>query len=95
MNNNSFASMLDETIVIPANALLKIYKDACSRKEKYLADVASADIETFMNNITAVHYLNGQADLLEVLLSGVYSKELLQKIRSSSGIINNKCEGGE
>ena len=44
MNNNSFASMLDETIVIPANALLKIYKDACSRKEKYLADIASSDI---------------------------------------------------
>lgn len=95
MNNNSFASMLDETIVIPANALLKIYKDACSRREKYLADIASSDTETFVNSITAVHYLNGQADLLEVLLSGVYSKELLQKIRSSSGIINNKCEGGE
>ena len=95
MNKSSSSSMLDETIVIPANALLKIYKDTCSRKEKYLADIASSDTEAFMNNITAVHYLNGQADLLEVLLSGVYSKELLQKIRSSSGIINNKCEGGE
>lgn len=95
MDNNSFASMLDETLVVPANALLKIYKDTCCRKEKHLADIASSDTETFMNNITAVHYLNGQADLLEILLSGVYSEELLQKIRSSSGIIDNKCEGGE
>lgn len=96
MNNNSFASMLDETIVIPANSLLKVYKDVCNRANKKLVTVLDSDVDTFLDNLSHLHYLNGQADLLEILLQGVYPKDFLKNIRGSLGIIKEiKRKGDE
>lgn len=96
MSNDSLTSMLDETIVIPANSLLKVYKDVCSRAEKRLAITLDSNVDTFLDNLNYLHYLNGQADLLEILLQGVYSKELLKSIRGSLGLIKDiKRKGGE
>lgn len=96
MCRDPLISMLDETIVIPANSLLKVYKDVCNRANKKFVTVLDSDVDSFLDNLTHLHYLNGQADLLEILLQGVYPKDFLKNIRGSLGIIKEiKRKGDE
>ena len=95
MCRDSLISMLDETIVIPANSLLKVYKDVCNRANKKLVTVLDSDVDSFLDNLTYLHYLNGQADLLEILLQGVYPKDFLKNIRGSLGIIKEIKRKGD
>ena len=75
---------------VPVCVLMDVYKGMCERAKELNGKIVDL-IESPVEELSAVRqlcYLLGQIDFIEVLIDGIYSKELLREIKGSLGSID-------
>ena len=75
---------------VPVCVLMDVYKGMCERPKELDGKIVAL-IESPVEEFSAVRqlcYLLGQIDFIEVLIDGIYSKELLREIKGSLGSID-------
>lgn len=75
---------------VPVCVLMDVYKDMCERAKELngkIVDLIESPVEEF-SAVRQLCYLLGQIDFIEVLIDGIYSKELLREIKGSLGSID-------
>lgn len=78
------------SIAVPACVLMDVYKSTCERAKEFnekIVDIYESPVEELIA-VRQLCYLLGQIDFIEVLIDGVYSKELLREIKGSLGSID-------
>lgn len=69
---------------------MDVYKGMCERAKELdgkIVDLIESPVEEF-SAVRQLCYLLGQIDFIEVLIDGIYSKELLREIKGSLGSID-------
>lgn len=75
---------------VPVCVLMDVYKGMCERAKELngkIVDLIESSVEEF-SAVRQLCYLLGQIDFIEVLIDGIYSKELLREIKGSLGSID-------
>lgn len=75
---------------VPVCVLMDVYKGMCERAKELngkIVDLIESPVEEFLA-VRQLCYLLGQIDFIEVLIDGIYSKELLREIKGSLGSID-------
>ena len=75
---------------VPVCVLMDVYKGMCERAKELngkIVDLIESPVEEF-SAVQQLCYLLGQIDFIEVLIDGIYSKELLREIKGSLGSID-------
>lgn len=75
---------------VPVCVLMDVYKGMCERAKELngkIVDLIESPVEEFPA-VRQLCYLLGQIDFIEVLIDGIYSKELLREIKGSLGSID-------
>ncbi|MFR7433550.1 MAG: hypothetical protein ACLUUM_04325 [Coprococcus sp.] len=75
---------------VPVCVLMDVYKGMCERAKELdgkIVDLIESPVEEF-SAVRQLCYLLGQIDFIEVLIDGIYSKELLREIKGSLGSID-------
>ncbi|MZK40088.1 hypothetical protein GT568_14870 [Coprococcus sp. BIOML-A1] len=75
---------------VPVCVLMDVYKGMCERAKELdgkIVDLIESPVEKF-SAVRQLCYLLGQIDFIEVLIDGIYSKELLREIKGSLGSID-------
>ena len=70
---------------VPVCVLMDVYKGMCERAKELdgkIVDLIESPVEEF-SAVRQLCYLLGQIDFIEVLIDGIYSKELLREIKGS------------
>ena len=68
---------------VPVCVLMDVYKGMCERAKELdgkIVDLIESPVEEF-SAVRQLCYLLGQIDFIEVLIDGIYSKELLREIK--------------
>lgn len=80
--------MVSKTFV-SASSLMEVYKCTCERAEEDFMSLLGACAENVIERGNNFAYLMGQVELLEILLDGIYPKELLKEIKGPLDSIEN------
>lgn len=80
--------MVSKTFV-SASSLMEVYKCTCERAKEDFMSLLGACAENVIERGNNFAYLVGQVELLEILLDGIYPKELLKEIKGPLDSIEN------
>ena len=75
---------------VPVCVLMDVYKGMCERAKDLngkIVDLIESPVQEF-SAVRQLCYLLGQIEFIEVLIDGIYSKELLREIKGSLGSID-------
>lgn len=81
--------MVNKRVCVSASSLMEVYKCTCERARDEFVALLGAYAENVIDRGNSFAYIMGQVELLEILLDGIYSKELLKEIKGPLDSIEN------
>lgn len=81
--------MVNKHVCVSASSLMDVYKCVCKRAKEELVILLGTSAENFVDRCNSFSYFMGQVAILEILLDGIYPKELLKEIKGPLDSIEN------
>lgn len=81
--------MVNKRVCVSASSLMEVYKCTCERARDEFVALLGAYAENVIDRGNSFAYIMGQVELLEILLDGIYPKELLKEIKGPLDSIEN------